>query len=170
MITVRLADSEDIEDAGRMIGACMTELFGKRWSGTTARLAADLSAGRVRIALAVAERPIGLIAWNDDYDIHHCVTGGTTCELYVEPAYRGRAIAAKLIAFACREIERGGGVFIKGTAVASAAPLYDRIAWGWDCREVILGGRAFRTLAGLVDATPRQLVRSLPDPAWNHEP
>jgi GNAT superfamily N-acetyltransferase len=110
-----------------------------------------------------------MVTWEPAYDVHHCVHGGGVCELYVVPEHRGRAVAAQLIAFVCAQIAATGGKYIKGTAVASAAPLYNRVAWGWDCREVILGGRAFRTFADLAGASAREIVRNLPDPASNHE-
>jgi GNAT superfamily N-acetyltransferase len=171
MICIRPATRSDLEPVGAMIDACMVELFDRRWSGTVDRLAADLDAGRVAIAIAIAgDRLVGFIAWNSDYDLHHCVRGGTVCELYVDPTCRARGVAAQLVAFACGDIRRGGGVFLKGTAVRAAAPLYDRVAWGWDCREVILGGRAFRTFADLAGAPARAIVSGLPARAWNDEP
>jgi hypothetical protein len=35
---------------------------------------------------------------------------------------------------------------------------------------MILGGRAFRTVAANAGATPREIVRGLPKPEWNQEP
>jgi GNAT superfamily N-acetyltransferase len=154
---------------GTLIDACMVELYQRRWNSTPGVLAADLDVGRLCVAIATRGEPIGLIAWAPAYDIHHCVRGGEIAELYVAPAHRGRGVAPQLIAHACRAIGDGGGVFVRGTAVASAVPLYARIAWGWDCREMILGGRAFRAMAALAGASPRAIVRGLPDPSWNHE-
>jgi GNAT superfamily N-acetyltransferase len=165
-VDVRLATAADLPTVATLVDAGMVELYGRRWGGTIERLAADLAAGRVVVALAAT---IGYIAWGPAYDLHHAIRGGVVDELYIAPAHRGHGIAAQLVAFACGEIERGGGVFLRGTAVASAAPLYDRVAWGWNCREVILGGRAFRTFAALAGASARAIVRGLPDPGWNHQ-
>jgi GNAT superfamily N-acetyltransferase len=152
-----------------MIVACMSELFRKPWGGHVDQLSADMTAERVHIAVAIESgEPCGFIAWSDDYDIHHCVRGASVCELYVDPRRRGAGIAAQLVAFACRQVSDGGGAFLKGTAVPSAVKLYDRVAWGWDCREMIVGGRAFRALAKLAGARPREIARGLPDPASNH--
>jgi GNAT superfamily N-acetyltransferase len=166
---VRIASADDLPLFAELLDACMLELFSKRWSGTIDHLAADLAAGVVQIAIAGDREPIGFVAWAPAYDLHHCVRGGEICDLYVRPSARGRAVAPALIAFACRQVELDGGIFIRGTAVANAVPLYARVAWGWDCREIILGGRAFRTVADLAGASPRELARGLPDPAWNHE-
>jgi GNAT superfamily N-acetyltransferase len=163
---IRLAISADLPRVAELIAAGMRELYDRPWGGTVERLAADVAAGRVTIAVA---GDLGYIAWAPAYDLHHTVRGGEVDELYVAPARRGRGVAPQLIAFACAEIERAGGVFLRGTAVASAAALYDRVAWGWNCREVTIGGRAFRTIAALAGASPRAIVRGLPDPRWNHE-
>jgi GNAT superfamily N-acetyltransferase len=163
---IRRATPDDAPVAGGMIDAYMRELFGKPWSGTPARLALDLASGHLAIALA---GDTGFLAWAPAYDLHHCVRGGEVADLYVTPAARGRGLAAQLVAFVCAELARGGGVFLRGAAVAGAAALYDRVAWGWDCREVILGGRAFRTFAALAGQSARAIVRGLPPAAWNHE-
>jgi GNAT superfamily N-acetyltransferase len=164
-VDVRLATADDLPHVATLIDAGMVELYRRRWGGTVARLAADLAAGRLAIAIA---GDAGYIAWQPAYDIHHAIRGGEVDELYVAPARRGHGVAAQLVAFACGEIARDGGAFLRGTAVASAAPLYDRVASGWDCREVCLGGKAFRTFAALAGASARAIVRGLPDPAWNH--
>jgi GNAT superfamily N-acetyltransferase len=166
--TIRLATptEADATTAGGLIDACMRELFAKSWSGTGAQLAADLAAGHIAIALA---RDAGFISWAPGYDLHHCVRGGEVADLYVTPAARGSGLVAQLVAFACAEVARSGGVFLRGTAVASAAPLYRRVAWSWSSDEIILGGRAFRALADLAGQPARTIVRGLPPPAWNHQ-
>lgn len=163
---IRRATVDDAAWIGELIDAGMRELYQRGWNATPDALAADLTAGR--IALAVAERD-GYIAWEPAYDIHHCMPGGQVCELYVAPPRRGRGLAPQLIAFACAEVRRGGGHYLRGSAVASAVALYSRVAWGWDAREVILGGRAFRAVADLAGAPARVLARNLPPVAWNHE-
>ncbi|MGE5186300.1 MAG: GNAT family N-acetyltransferase [Acidobacteriota bacterium] len=163
---IRIATVDDAAPLAALLDEYMTELWARTWAGKLPQLVADLAAGRVRAALCDA----GFIAWNDDYDLHHCVRGASLCDLFVRRSARGRGVAPALIAFACREIQATGGVFLRGTAVASAVKLYARVGWGWDCREVTLGGRAFRAIAALAGASPRELVRGLPDPAWNHEP
>jgi GNAT superfamily N-acetyltransferase len=167
MANIRLALESELATVGELIGACMHESYRRTWNGSVEALAQDIRDRRVTAALAADA--IGMITWEPSYDLHHCVHGGNVCELYVVPGHRGYGIAAQLVAFACQEVATGGGRYLKGTAVASAAPLYNRVAWGWDCREVILGGRAFRTFADLAGASAREIVRNLPDPAWNHE-
>ncbi len=168
---IRRVILDDLATVIEMLHAYMIEVFAKPWSGTRIQLIADLTAQRLQLAIAEREGvPIGFIAWTTAYDLHHCVHGGELNDLYVVPTARGRGVAPALIAFACQALASEGGVFIKGTAVPTAVKTYARVAWGWDCHELILGGRAFRTIAQLAGAAPRDIVRGLPDPAWNHEP
>lgn len=173
MVQIRLASAEDADLLGQLQSEYMRELFDKPWGGSSDALARDLNENRLSAALAIDSRrraPVGFVAWTFGYDMHHCVRGGEMIDLYVRPDHRGIGRSAQLVAVACNEIAKSGGVFIKGTAVASAVSLYKRVAWGWDCREMILGGRAFRTVAEKAGATPREIIRSLPKPEWNHEP
>jgi GNAT superfamily N-acetyltransferase len=173
MIACRMAGAPDLAVVGRMLDACLVELFARPWGATGVQLADDVASGQLAIGIAVRGElpsPIGFIAWHRDYDIHHCVSGASTSELYVEPSHRALGVAPSLIAFACQQIAATGGACIKGTAVRSAVGLYDRVAWGWDCREVILGGRAFRVVASLSGSSARDIARGLPAPAWNHQP
>jgi hypothetical protein len=171
MVELRLAVAADAEELAMLQREYMRELFDKPWGGTVEKLARDLEEQRLSAALAIHSAEIvGFVAWTDGYDMHHCVRGGEMIDLYVRRRFRGVGRSAQLVAFACGEIAKSGGVYIKGTAVASAAPLYNRVAGGWDCREMILGGRAFRTVAANAGATPREIVRGLPKPEWNQEP
>ena len=60
-----------------------------------------------------------------------------------------------------------------GTAALEPTPgrrLYDRFCVFFPGATANLSGRAFRHLAGLAGASPREIARSLPEPAWNYEP
>lgn len=172
MTQIRDATAEDAQALVPLLDANVRALGGTRWLGSPERLVADVLAGSAaRLAVAARDqRLVAFIAWAPAYDLHHCVRGAEVCDLYVDPGTRGVGLATQLLAHACARVAQGGGVYIRGTATRGAVPLYARVAWGWDCREMILGGRAFRTLAALAGASPKTLARGLPDPAWNHEP
>ena len=170
---VRVVEPRDVPALAALNRRYMAELFGRPWKGTEERLAADLFEDRV-VAAALAERrgaAVGFVAWSPAYDLHHCIRGALLADLYVEPAARGAAVALALVARACAEVRAAGGVYLVGTAVGDRpARLYARVAETWPTVEAILGGRAFRTFADLAGASPRDLVRGLPLPAWNREP
>lgn len=172
MTLIRDATTDDAHALVPLMDANVRALGGARWHGSAERLVADVLAGSAaRLAVAARdERLVAFLAWTAAYDLHHCVRGGEVCDLYVDPDARGVGLATQLLAHACAQVARAGGVYIRGTATRGAVPLYARVAWGWDCREMILGGRAFRTLAALAGASSKLIARGLPDPAWNHEP
>ncbi|MBV9773034.1 MAG: N-acetyltransferase, partial [Gemmatimonadetes bacterium] len=88
----------------------------------------------------------------------------------VAPRWRGRGVALLLGCAAAAEIHRGGGLYLKGTAVetGSGARLYGRFGV-CDPSGCIVAGRAFRRLAELAGRPVREVARSLPERAWNHE-
>lgn len=91
--------------------------------------------------------------------------------MYVEPAFRGRAVGIRLLAAAAASIQDGGGVFLRGMAVpdASVRKLYARAAVCRDTSECTLSGRAFRRLVDLRGLRLRELATSLPEVSWNYE-
>jgi predicted N-acetyltransferase YhbS len=172
-VQLRLATPDDVPALAALNDRYMRELFARPWNGTAAQLAADLFRDRV-VSAAVAEHDgalVGFVAWSPAYDLHHCLRGGAIADLYVEPARRGRGVALQLLARACAEVAAAGGVYLVGTAVGDGpSRLYARAASTWPTVEAILGGRAFRTVAGLAGSSARDLVRCLPPVAWNREP
>jgi GNAT superfamily N-acetyltransferase len=166
---IHLATRDDVPALVTLNDAYMRELFRRPWNGTAEQLAVDLAEGVVHAA--VTEARDAFVAWNDAYDLHHCIRGASICDLYVPPAARGRGIAACLLAFAAARIAERGGTYLVGTIAGDrSGPLAARVAEGWPTREFILGGRAFRAVAALEGATPRELARSMPPVAWNNEP
>jgi hypothetical protein len=134
----------------------------KPWNGSEDALARD--------AFGVGERPIGFVAWTRTYDLHHCVTGGSVCDMFVEHAHRGRGVALQLVAFAANGIRKACGIFVQGQAVQGREKEYARIAVSFPGASCIIGGRAFRTLADLVGESPRTIARHLPAREWKFEP
>ena len=150
----------------------MLETYHDAWRGTVPGLLKDGFGVHFRTLLASLEaQPVGILAWEKSYDLHHGLTGGHILDLYVVPQHRFRGVAVQLILKASRIIHAGGGAYIKGGGVdtGTGARLYGRFAMAFG-NDYILGGRAFRHLATLPELSIRQLVRSMPEKQWNFEP
>jgi hypothetical protein len=79
----------------------------------------------------------------------------------------------QLVAAVAAAIHARGGRFVKGQAAnddPARRKLYERIAVAFPGADCIVGGRAFRTLAGLAGRSARELVAGLPDKQSNYEP
>jgi hypothetical protein len=77
------------------------------------------------------------------------------------------------MAHVAREGVRGGAEYMRGNASIEPTPgrlLYDRCVVYFEGKTADLSARAFRHLASLADASPRQICRNLPQRAWNFEP
>ncbi|HET6763977.1 MAG TPA: GNAT family N-acetyltransferase [Longimicrobiaceae bacterium] len=162
---------EEVVGLVPLLRAYLPATYGAEWMGSPDSLRRDLAAGRFRACAAVAGgKMVGFMGWTPSYDLHNCVWGGEGLDLYVEPGWRGRGTAVLLLCAACREIEVGGGAYLKGTAVGNGTGgrLYARVAV---CHPdgCIISGRAFRRMAELAGRPVRELARLLPDRAWNFE-
>ncbi|HBE36614.1 MAG TPA: hypothetical protein DD990_36335, partial [Cyanobacteria bacterium UBA11368] len=92
------------------------------------------------------------------------IKGGEVIDLFVCREHRGRGVAIKLLVAVANEIQKRGGVYIKGQAVdGSAERLYQRCAWCFTAPECFVSGRAFRRLAELSGKGVREIVRGLPE-------
>jgi GNAT superfamily N-acetyltransferase len=170
---VRPAGEADVPALARLLGAYLPETYDAPWHGSAEALRRDVLEGRCRMHVAVAAdgRVIGFLAWIPSYDLHHCTSGGEGIDLYVVPEARGRGVAPALLCAVAREIERGGGKYLKGgpAAYGSAGRLYRRFAVCHPSEECYVSGRALRRLAELAGRSTRELLRSLPDRSWNYE-
>lgn len=172
-VAFREVDGRDAPVLAGLIDGYMRETFDVGFVAPTQRLADGLVAGWVRALLAErGSEPVGFVAWTWAWDLHHCVRGAEVVDLWVDRAHRGHGLAPRLVATVARVCRDEGGVFVKGQAVTSGSGrgLYERIAMSFPGTDCIVGGRAFRVLAELADATPRAMLAGLPDRAWNHEP
>ena len=150
----------------------LREAYSADWGGDEATLASDIAHGRVSIFIAdVAGNIIGFAAYVMIYDLHWCVRGAEVIDLYVAPQHRGRGIALQMLATVAAGIQSNGGVFLKGGAAENAAVkrFYTRAALMAGNGECYLSGRAFKHIAGFAGKPVREMVRSVPDPAWNLE-
>ncbi len=170
---VRAFAPEDAPQLADLLRRYMREAYSRDWSGSEVSLTADSFLTTVHTALAAAEDGTlaGFVAWTDAYDLHHCVSGGEVLDMFVTPAARGHGVAVQLLLTAARAVREGGGSFLKGSALEppSVRALYARAAVCWDERSCIVGGKAFRHLAGLAGCRPREVVRSVPPVEWNYE-
>jgi GNAT superfamily N-acetyltransferase len=174
MIKIRPAHVNDTEALAGLIHSQMVELFDIKWGGSVAELERD-GFGK-EFESVIAESPegslIGFGAWMRSYDLHHCISGGVLMDLYVEPKYRGKAIALAIIVSVAQQIHDRGGHYLRGKAIPNKTVerFYDRVAVSFPGTEYNVGGRAFRCLSELSGHTPREMLVSLPQKEWNYEP
>ncbi len=170
---VRAYAPADAAHLAELLRSYMREAYSKEWSGSEAALAANsfLTAVRTLVAEAPDGTVAGFIAWTDAYDLHHCVSGGQVLDMFVVPAARGQGVAVQLLLAAARAVYESGGSYLRGSALepAPVRALYARAAVSWDERSCIVGGKAFRHLAGLAGRPLREVVRSMPPVEWNYE-
>lgn len=172
--SIRKAVSADVPRLVKLLADYMQETYQGAWGGNARLLEQHLTAKDIEILLAEtsSREVIGFLAWSSTYDLHWCMKGGVIVDLYVRPAYRSRGAAVLLATELAAEIQKRGGTHLKGGAVESPAVhrLYRRIAMRLGENECYVSGRAFRHLASLSGKNLREIVKNLPETAWNSEP
>jgi GNAT superfamily N-acetyltransferase len=172
MYVLREASADDVPELAALLRAYMRETYQEEWRGTIHGLLGDGFGVHFRTLLAALEaQPVGFVAWEKSYDLHHCLAGSHILDLYIAPEHRFRGIAVQLIWKVSQITHIQGGAYIKGGAVdtGTGSRLYQRFAMAFG-NDYILGGKAFRHLATLPDSPVRQLARSMPRRQWNYEP
>jgi len=171
---IRKAVRSDIPHLTRLLEDYLRETYQSAWDGTAELLERHVSNDDVEILVAenFKQELIAFVASTMTYDLHWCMKGGEIIDFYVAPPHRGRGAAMFLIIDLAAEIERRGGIFLKGGAVENmlVRRLYKRIAMCQPNGECYISGRAFRHLAGLSGRPLREIVKNLPKIAWNYEP
>lgn len=171
---IRNAVLDDLLALESLLTAYMQETYHRPWGGTTQKLAQDGFGAELQMVVAETENQqlIAFAAWQSSYDLHHCLKGGEVMDMFVEPNYRGRGVAVQLIIAIATQIEQQGGVYLRGQAVEnpSVQHFYQRCSWHFSGVECYVSGRAFRRLIELSGQRMRDVVRNLPEPAWNYEP
>ena len=172
-IAVRRADEADLPRVVTMMDDFASGHPSKGRERPVARLA-EAYFGRDPVArIYVAEKRgkvVGMAQWTRIYDMFWDMFGGRAEWLYVCPDARGLGIAAALIAAICEDIRASGGELLCGGASEEVARLYDKVAASWPSRDVYLSAEAFQVFADLAGASPRELIRGLPDPGLNRQP
>ncbi|KAM3091443.1 GNAT family N-acetyltransferase [Phormidesmis sp. 146-35] len=172
---IRNATPDDISNLEKLITVFMQETFQRPCGGTPQKLAQDGFGREFEMMVAEAEPQtlIAFAAWESSYDLHHCLKGGVVIDLFVDPIHRGRGVAIQFITAIAVKIQQQGGSYIKGQAVEnprSVQRLYQRCARCFPGADCYVSGRAFRQLAELSGQSLRDMVRNLPELAWNYEP
>ena len=171
---IRQADQSDVPSLGALLEAYMQETYHGAWGGNIQLLEQHLLGDEVKIVVAetLDRQVIGFVGWIASYDLHWCLKGGDVIDFFVCPSHRGRGAAILLIAKLARDIQEQGGAFLKGGAVDNPVVrrLYQRIAMCLPDGESYVSGRAFRRLAELSGKSPREIIREMPEAAWNYEP
>jgi ribosomal protein S18 acetylase RimI-like enzyme len=172
---VRPFERRDTTGIVSLYAAFMDELFQKPTVLTAEVLQRDGDGRHFSMVVAAdrADTPIGFAAWQWDYDLHNAVRGANIPDLYVARAYRGRALAVRLVAAVASEAAREGGVYVRADVLQddlARIKLVRRLTIGFPGESVYISGRAFRELSCLVDADMKTLVRGLPTREASREP
>jgi GNAT superfamily N-acetyltransferase len=170
---IRHAIPADIPKLSELLDIYMQETFQKAWRGTPQQLKQDCFGAEFEMLVAetLERETIAFAAWKTSYDLHCCLKGGEVIDLFVCREHRGRGVAMNLLIAVANEIEKSGGVYIKGQPVNGIAErLYQRCARCFPAAECFVSGRAFRRLAELSGKGLREIVRGLPEQSWNYEP
>ena len=170
---IRPAIPADIPKLSELLNVYMQETFQKAWGGNPQQLKQDCFGAEFEMLVAetLEGEAIAFAAWKTSYDLHWCIKGGEVIDLFVCREHRTRGVAMKLLVAVANEIQKRGGVYIKGQAVnGTAERLYQRCAWCFTAAECFVSGRAFRRLAELSGKEVREIVRGLPEQSWNYEP
>ena len=170
---IRKANRSDVPRLGELLEAYMRETYHGSWGGSTQLLEQHLSGREVEIIVAetMNREVIGFVAWVDSYDLHWCMKGGDVIDFFVYPSHRGLGASILLIVRLAAEIQEHGGTYLKGGAVDNPVVqrLYQKIAMCLPCGESYVSGRAFRRLAELSGRSMREIIKNMPEAAWNYE-
>lgn len=171
---IRQTNQNDIPQLAKMLEDYIQETYQGAWGGNAGLLEEHISTGDVEIIVAeTSEREIvAFIASIITYDLHYCMKGSEIIDFYVSPLHRGRGAAVFLITYLAAEVQKRDGAFLKGGAVENkiVRRLYGRIAMCQPNGECYVSGRAFRHLAELSSKSLREIIKNLPETAWNYEP
>lgn len=172
MSQIREAGPEDMLQLTGLLDEYLQETFQKRWTGSRDALkAAVLHSGISALVAFDDAEMVGFTFWQRAYDVHHTVWGGHLLDLYVQKPLRGGGIAPELLLATIAAVHRTGGHFLRGQGVSEQGDrLYDRFAVTFPGTQFILGGRAFRDLAGLYGLPLREAFRRIPPKSANFEP
>lgn len=171
---IRRANLDDATPLGELLEAYMQETYHGAWGGNIRLLEQHLSHHEVEIVVAEtgSRELVGFVAWIDSYDLHWCLKGGDVIDFFVDPAHRGLGAAILLIVKLAADIQERGGAYFKGGAVDNPVvrQLYRKVAMCLADGESYVSGRAFRRLAESSGKSLREIIKNLPEAAWNYEP
>lgn len=170
---IRNANPDDVQRLEKLLADYMRETYQGAWGGSAELLERHLTEKEIEILLAEtsSREVVAFLAWSSSYDLHWCMKGGVIVDLFVCPQHRSRGVAVLLATDLARQIQERGGTHLKGGAVENPIVhrLYRRIAMRLSDNEYYVSGRAFRHLASLSGKSLREIVKNLPETAWNYE-
>ena len=143
------------------------------WRGSIEQLKQDLESGDFEILVAEndGKELVGFLVWKLTYDLNWCFKGCEVIDFYVSPTHRGRGAALLLTIGMAKEARKRGAAFLKGSSENQVVHrTFGRMAMRQPDGELYISGRAFRHLAELSGKNPREIVKNLPEAAWNYEP
>src|SRR5262245_18544993 len=169
-LTIRSAREADLDDIEDMVNDFVKGHPAEHHSRSRSKLRETYFGAAPIARLVVAtdgDRVIGMVQWTLVYDVFWSMYGGNAEWLYVRPEYRGRGIAAAIVAEMCARVRDAGGEFLHGGGAKEVERLYERVAMGWPAHECYVSAEAFQSFADLAGLPPRDIVRQLPDPGLN---
>ncbi|HEY9608538.1 GNAT family N-acetyltransferase [Allocoleopsis sp.] len=156
----RPAIPADIPKLCQLLDMYMQETYERAWRGTPQQLEQDCFGAELEMVVAetLEQEAIAFVAWKKAYDLHVCIKGGEVIDLFVCSEHRGRGIAINLLLAVASDIQKYGGVYIKGQPVnARSEGLYQRCARCFPGAECYVSGRVFRRLTELSGKGLREL-------------
>ncbi len=170
---IRKVNRKDIPQLVNLLEDYMRETYNGGWAGSPERLEKDGFGRDFEMMVAEDSRDdvVGFVAWTKAYDLHYCLRGGLIIDFYVAPPNRGRGVGMLLAVEMAAEVQKSGGMFLHGGAVENETVrrFYNRIAMSFPNGECYVSGRAFRHLASLSGKSLREIIKNLPETAWNYE-
>jgi GNAT superfamily N-acetyltransferase len=172
---IREVKKTDLREVIQLFRQYTMELYNIKTTLTEDKIQRDGFGNKFDMAIAeyiTNKKIVGLVAWQDSYDLHWGVTGGIIIDLYVDPNHRGKAIAPLLLSFNAKRIKEKGGNYLSGLGIVNKThpeKMYNKIAIGVPGIECILGGKAFRVFSELDSSDIRKFLKGLPKREWNYE-
>ena len=170
---IRKANQRDVPSLGGLLEAYMQETYHGAWRGNIQLLEQHLLGNEVKIIVAetLNRKVVGFVAWVASYDLHWCLKGGDVIDFFVCQPHRGSGAAILLITKLAGDVQEYGGAYLKGGAVDGPVVrrLYQKIAMSLPNGESYVSGRGFRRLAELSGESLREIIRKMPEAAWNYE-
>ena len=173
MLSVRDATSRDVAEIESMVADFARGHPAENHRRSSDALRAAYFGDRPVARLLVAEQDgqvVGMGQWRRIHDMFWGMFGAEAEWLYVKPSFRGRGIAAAIVARICAQARESGAQFLHGGGGETASQLYERVAIGGATRECHISGKAFQHFADLDGLSVREIVRGLPPPEWSLQP
>jgi GNAT superfamily N-acetyltransferase len=172
MLSIRDATEKDLADIETMVADFVRGHPAENHPRSRDALREAYFGARPVARLLVAEKDgcvVGMGQWRLIHDMFWGMFGAEAEWLFLQREFRGRGIAAAIVARICAQARAQGAEFLHGAGDGKAAQLYERVAIGSATRHCHLSGRAFDHFADLDGLPVREIIRGLPPPEWSLE-